>query len=65
MAQISKAAKSMEMSYKHAWDLVQSMNRLSPVPLVVTATGGKDGGGAQLSEAGEKAIFFSGHCRRI
>jgi len=51
----------MEMSYKHAWDLVQSMNRLSPVPLVVTATGGKDGGGAQLSEAGRKGnIFFLG-----
>jgi molybdate transport system regulatory protein len=53
---ISKAAKSMEMSYKHAWDLVNSMNNLSKKPLVLTSVGGKNGGGTQLSEEGEKAI---------
>jgi molybdate transport system regulatory protein len=53
---ISRAAKSMEMSYRHAWDLVDSMNRQSAKPLVEKATGGKGGGGAQLTEAGERAI---------
>lgn len=53
---ITEAAKSMEMSYKHAWDLVDSMNNQAKEPLVEKATGGKGGGGARLTEAGEKAI---------
>jgi molybdate transport system regulatory protein len=53
---ITLAAKSMEMSYKHAWDLVDSMNNQSGEPLVEKVTGGKGGGGARLTEAGEKAI---------
>lgn len=53
---IAKAAKSMEMSYRHAWELVDSMNRQARKPLVESSTGGKGGGGARLTEAGEKAI---------
>jgi len=53
---ISKAARSMKMSYKHAWDLVASMNRQAPEPLVFTASGGKGGGGTQLTVAGRQAI---------
>ena len=41
---ISRAAKSMEMSYHHAWDLVDSMNRQTTKPLVEKGTGGKGGG---------------------
>lgn len=44
------------MSYKHAWDLVDSMNRHASTPMVITSKGGKGGGGAQLTEAGELAI---------
>jgi molybdate transport system regulatory protein len=55
---ITKAAKAMEMSYRHAWELVDSMNRQSESPLVESAAGGKGGGGAQLTEAGEEAIRF-------
>ena len=53
---ITKAAKSMEMSYRHAWELVDSMNGQSRLPLVEASTGGKGGGGAKLTEEGEKAI---------
>lgn len=53
---ISKAAKSMQMSYKHAWDLIRSMNSQSALPLVETSTGGKGGGGTKVTESGEKAI---------
>lgn len=53
---ISKAARSMGMSYRHAWELVDSMNRNAPAPLVITATGGRGGGGARLTEAGHEAI---------
>jgi molybdate transport system regulatory protein len=53
---ITNAAKSMEMSYRHAWELVDSMNRQAGKPLVEASTGGKGGGGARLTEDGEKAI---------
>jgi len=53
---ITKAARSMEMSYRHAWELVDSMNSQAEEPFVSAATGGKGGGGAQLTDAGENAI---------
>ena len=46
----------MDMSYRHAWELVDSMNRQSPVALIEANTGGKGGGGARLTNAGEEAI---------
>jgi molybdate transport system regulatory protein len=53
---ITKAAKSMEMSYRHAWELMDSMNRQAAEPLVESAAGGSGGGGADLTRAGEEAI---------
>lgn len=53
---ISKAAKEMGMSYKKAWRLVDSMNGIGSDVLVKRTTGGKGGGGTQLSDAGLKAI---------
>lgn len=53
---ITMAAKSMQMSYRAAWELVDSMNKQSKTLLVETTTGGKGGGGARLTEAGERAI---------
>ena len=42
----------MEMSYKHAWDLIEEMNQLFGKPVVSAQTGGKRGGGAQLTPLG-------------
>lgn len=53
---ITQAARSMKMSYRHAWELVDSMNRQATKPLVESAAGGKGGGGAHLTEEGERAI---------
>lgn len=53
---ISSAARSMGMAYKQAWHLVDSMNKQAGTPLVETFIGGKKGGGARLTEAGEKAL---------
>mgnify|MGYP001124222359 CR=1 FL=1 len=49
---ISEGARQMNMSYKHAWDLVEEMNRLFGKPVVSAQTGGKRGGGAQLTQIG-------------
>ncbi|NTV13339.1 MAG: LysR family transcriptional regulator [Desulfobulbaceae bacterium] len=53
---ISQAAKSMGMSYKHAWDLVDSLNRQADQPLVSKSSGGKRGGGTTLTARGIQAI---------
>jgi len=53
---ISKAAKSMNISYRHAWELVDSMNAQARSPFVVTSTGGNGGGGTTVTEEGKQAI---------
>jgi molybdate transport system regulatory protein len=53
---ISAAAKEMQMSYRQAWQLVTDMNKNAPSPLVEKQTGGKGGGGAVLTAAGERAV---------
>ncbi|MBI1174017.1 MAG: LysR family transcriptional regulator [Sideroxydans sp.] len=53
---ISKAAKAVGISYKTAWDAVDSMKNLSGEPLVESASGGKGGGGTRLSEAARKLV---------
>jgi molybdate transport system regulatory protein len=53
---ISAAGRSMEMSYKRAWTLVEEMNAAFREPLVVGARGGSGGGGAVLTEAGREVL---------
>jgi molybdate transport system regulatory protein len=53
---ITKAAAAMKMSYRQAWQMVEDMNSRSEHPLVAKMLGGKGGGGAKVTEAGEKAI---------
>lgn len=49
---ISAAAKHMGMSYRRAWELVDTMNRCFDEPLVRTSLGGSHGGGAQITDFG-------------
>ncbi|NAS32063.1 LysR family transcriptional regulator [Flavobacteriaceae bacterium R38] len=53
---LSKAAVSMKMSYKKAWELIDSVNKSGALPAVRTSTGGKDGGGTVLTEYGKEII---------
>lgn len=53
---ITKAAKSLNISYRHAWELIDSMNRQAEKPFIETLTGGKGGGGTRLTAEGERAI---------
>lgn len=53
---ISAAGRAMAMSYKRAWNLVEAMNRSFASPLVESVRGGPKGGGARLTEAGEKVL---------
>jgi len=53
---ISKAAKAVPMSYKSAWEAVDTMNSLSSEPIVYRETGGKDGGGTTVTEYGRSLL---------
>ena len=53
---ISAAARSMNMSYRRAWLLVDVMNRTFRAPLVVGAAGGHQGGGAGVTETGRAVL---------
>ena len=53
---LSKAASTLDMSYKKAWNLLDSMNKAANRPLVITSTGGKGGGGANLTAYGKDVI---------
>jgi len=53
---ISAAAKSMNMSYKRAWNLVTTMNEVFQQPLVTTQIGGSHGGGATVTPFGQNVL---------
>lgn len=53
---ITQAAKAMKMSYKAAWDAIDTMNNLAGEPLVERLTGGKGGGGTRLTRRGEQLV---------
>ena len=53
---IAAAARSMKMAYSHAWSLVAKMNRLAGEELVSRTLGGRHGGRAWLTPAGETAV---------
>ena len=53
---ISAAARKMGMSYRRAWQLVEALNRSFNEPVVLTAVGGKRGGGAVVTEFGKHLV---------
>lgn len=53
---INQAAKAVPLSYKAAWDAIDTMNNLSPEPLVIRVSGGRQGGGTQLTEYGRRIV---------
>lgn len=53
---IRQAALQMGMSYRAAWDAVDAMNRRAGAAVVTRLTGGRSGGGAQLTEHGQRLI---------
>jgi molybdate transport system regulatory protein len=53
---IAAAGRTMSMSYKRAWMLVEDLNRAFREPLVESNRGGAKGGGARLTDAGETVL---------
>jgi molybdate transport system regulatory protein len=53
---IAAAGRSMGMSYKRAWMLVETLNAGFRSPLVEASRGGRGHGGAALTEAGAQVL---------
>jgi len=53
---ITAAAKSLDMSYRRAWLLLDELNRSLEHAAVDSAKGGPQGGGSSLTDAGRQLI---------
>jgi len=53
---ITAAAKTLGMSYRRAWLLVDTMNRCFSEDVVTAETGGTRGGGARLTRRGNDVV---------
>ena len=53
---LTSAAKTLDMSYRRAWLLLDDLNRSLKKPAVESAIGGQHGGGSQLTDAGRALV---------
>jgi molybdate transport system regulatory protein len=53
---ISQAGRDAGVSYKAAWQAIDTLTNLAGVPLVERVVGGTGGGGAQVTEAGRQLL---------
>ena len=53
---MSAAAKSLNMSYKKAWRLLNEINSSAKEPVLEKQIGGKDGGGTHITPYGKGLI---------
>jgi len=56
LGSIRSAAAAMNMSYRHAWLLMQAAEDTFGAPLLTTSTGGSGGGGTKLTELGKTVL---------
>ena len=57
---ISQAARDAGVSYKAAWQAIDTLTNLAGVPLVERAVGGTGGGGASLTAQGAELLDLAG-----
>jgi molybdate transport system regulatory protein len=53
---LSQAARDLSISYKHAWQLVDSLKCAFRSPVTVAKKGGNGGGGVRLTGLGESLV---------
>lgn len=56
---ISQAARDAKVSYKAAWQAIDTLTNLAGVSLVERVVGGAGGGGARLTPAGQKLLSIA------
>ena len=53
---LSLAARSIDMSYRRAWNLLDDLNQSFAEAVASTSTGGLQGGGARLTDFGRELV---------
>ncbi len=53
---LSEAARTLGMSYRRAWQLLDSLNRCLKEPVTRAQKGGQHGGGSSLTDFGRQLI---------
>jgi molybdate transport system regulatory protein len=53
---LAAAGRDMGMSYRRAWLLIDSLNRMFDEPVVIASPGGANGGGAALGPLGTELV---------
>jgi molybdate transport system regulatory protein len=53
---LSEAARSMRISYRRAWLLLDSVNQSFKLPATINSVGGRGGGGAEVTTFGNLLI---------
>lgn len=60
------AAMEMEMAYSKAWTVIKNSENALGFKLLASTTGGKHGGGAQLTEQGEALLAaYARYCQTL
>lgn len=54
LGSITAGAKAMGMTYRRAWHLLETLQKVLNENVIETATGGKKGGGAKLTPLGRE-----------
>jgi len=49
---LNAASHNLKISYQNAWNILNKMNHISPLPLIVSHKGGSDGGGCHPTNFG-------------
>lgn len=53
---ITKAAKNMGMSYRHAWGILKDIEESLDEKIIESTRGGKEGGGSKLTKTGKNLL---------
>jgi molybdate transport system regulatory protein len=61
---INRAARASGLSYKSAWEKIETLNNLSERPLVIRQAGGSGGGGTVLTDEGRELLHKVAVLRR-
>ena len=53
---LSAAARTLDMSYRRAWLLLDELNACLRSPAIISVQGGAAGGGSRLTDAGRRLV---------
>ena len=62
---LNKAAVALKLSYRRAWLLLDSLNKTFDEPVVKTITGGKHGGGSEVTDFGRLLLKSYRHMEDV